>query len=262
MSDFEFFVICFFRLYGILFSLLTFMKSITCICCSIAEKKLDVIINNSFISIFSFITLLCCTKYDDMGIGLGMACMFITFVAFCWKDINKSEKNKTRTERCFIVNENSALYYNCIEFFKRRYKNNEAIKEFFKNNEIEATVYNVDEKLKIAATDNDLVKFKKQFEKFPVFNDGEKLYVFRKNSPIGKAYSDLRLVPLHFMPLCTYIDEPLTQSNTRQFMYEGKLYVSIEAEGLNNNTKMPDDWKEIKRSEFYTILEKFEELEA
>lgn len=161
-------------------------------------------------------------------------------------------------ERCFIVSENSKLYCDYKAFEEIRNKNNEAMKLFLKENEIEAKSYSVGDNLAISATKNDLKKFEKQFKKSPIYIDGDNLYEFRKNSPIGKAFAALKLKPLYNLSIGLYIDAPIHRLRTRCFMYKGSLYVTVESEKIKSDTEMPDNWKEIKRSDFYKMLEEME----
>lgn len=162
-------------------------------------------------------------------------------------------------ERCFIASENSALYRDYKAFEERRNKNKEVMKLFLKENEIEAKSYSIGNNLAISATKNDLKKFEKQFKKLPIYIDGDSLYEFKKNSPIGKAFAALKLKPLYNLPIGLYIDEPIHKLHTRCFMYEGNLYVTVESDEIKNDTEMPDDWKGIKRSDFYKMLEEMGE---
>ena len=56
-----------------------------------------------------------------------------------------------------------------------------------------------------------------------------------------------------------YLGELFLRMRSRLFMYENVLYASVEAEGVRSDMDMPDGWEEIKRSEFYKVIEKLEE---
>ena len=164
-------------------------------------------------------------------------------------------------ERCFIISKGCKLHNDYMAYIEGTKKNNEIIKKFFEENGIEAKSYSLkSNSLAIIPTESDLNKFKQKFKKVPsATTDGNTLYEFKKNSVIGKAYIELKLKVLHKPMVGFYLGELFLRMRSRLFMYENVLYASVEAEGLRSDMDMPDGWEEIKRSEFYKVVEKLEE---
>lgn len=159
-------------------------------------------------------------------------------------------------ERCFIISENSELYRDYMAWKTNIIQNNKTMKEFLDNMGIEASEYSLTDRLGIVVTESDLEKFKNQLTKNPVQFYGELgLYEFKKNSPVGKAYTALGLKIIYKPNVAWSADILVRRCQTRCFLHNGNLYATIESDEISKDTEFPNSWNEIKRSEFYKILE-------
>lgn len=160
-------------------------------------------------------------------------------------------------ERCFIVNENSELYRDYMDWKTNIIQNNKTMKEFLDNMGIETSEYSLTDRLGIVVTESDLEKFKNQLTKNPIQFYGKLgLYEFKKNSPVGKAYTALELKVMYKPNVAWYADVlVIGRCQTRCFLHNGNLYATIESEEINKDTEFPDSWNEIKKSDFYKMLE-------
>lgn len=159
-------------------------------------------------------------------------------------------------ERCFIISENSELYHDYMAWKTNVKKNNETMKEFLYNMGIETSEYSLSDRLGIVVTESDLEKFKNQLTRQPVQFCGKLgLYEFKKNSPVGKAYTALGLKVIYKPNVAWCADILVRSCQTRCFMHNGILYVTMEADEIKSDTEFPDGWNDIKRSDFYKMLE-------
>lgn len=161
-------------------------------------------------------------------------------------------------EKYFIVTKDASLH---DDYFA--YKNNDRdisviAKEFMEQYGIEAKQYaRSSGSFYISATQNDYEKFKPMFKKDKING----LYEFKKNSEIGKAWIELLkskdLKVLH-KPFIAFEFSKFNggKYSTRLFDIDGVVYLSFDC-GYEVDT--PDGFKEIKASEFFKIIEDYEE---
>lgn len=155
-------------------------------------------------------------------------------------------------ERCFIINKDTRLYKAYKKYEDNSKANNEIIKKFMSDNGIESNLYccissNV---FAIVPTDADRRKFGANLTKKEY---GQGLRAFNKRSKISKAYEKLNLPVVYKPTLWHYVN--FMRAGTRLFMLDDVLYATLEGEEITPTTEFPDGWEEIKRSEFYAILE-------
>ena len=163
-------------------------------------------------------------------------------------------------EKCFIVKDKKI----CEQYFKwwnNRENLAERWKQFKKMVGIEAEVFVPNKTLYIVPTENDINNFGKLFCKEVFQKDLRK---FKANSKIQKEWEkfiktyevlvERPNIAFHF--LGTYIWSG--RITTKIFHYKDTVYCSASAEKFNED-KLPDGFKEIKKSEFYKIMEKVEE---
>lgn len=102
--------------------------------------------------------------------------------------------------------------------------------------------------------------FEDQLLKTPTYENDRRFREFKKSSKIFKAYkTQLKkegLLDKYVSPVLPseYLTESIGVSGYRQFKYDGVLYCSILAS--KTDYRIPEDWKEVKGSEFYEILER------
>lgn len=167
-------------------------------------------------------------------------------------------------ERCFIIDKSSKLYRKYAAWKENFEENCKIVKDFLCEHDISPRYFCFDkEALYIVPTDESLTKYKNQFKKQPEawLRGKGSLYVFKKNSPVGKAYTALDLTVLTEPMPAMYIDEPIRRVSWRLFIHDEVLYVTLESDDITVDTEFPTDWKEMKRSDFYKILENMEEEE-
>ncbi len=167
-------------------------------------------------------------------------------------------------ERCFTIDKSSKLYRNYAAWKENFEENCKIVKDFLCKQNIDSRYFSFDEEsLYLVPTDESLTKFKNQFKKHPeawIRGKGS-LYVFKKNSPVGKAYTALGLTVLTEPMLAMYIDEPIRRVSRRIFMHDEVLYVTLASDDITVDTEFPTAWKEMKRSDFYKLLENMEKEE-
>lgn len=158
-------------------------------------------------------------------------------------------------EKFYIVKEGSQLHNDYWKWKNSIFDNNKIVNDFFARNGIESTQYWIsNNQIGIVPTENDEIKFEKQFTKYALENG---LYMFKKNSVIGKAWikqaADMKI---YYKPSPSWYNSVIVgRSSSRLFDYSGILYCSYSAERV----EMPENmFQEIKGSDFYKIMEEME----
>lgn len=152
----------------------------------------------------------------------------------------------------FVVNEDSGLHADYFAWKGNHKKILDAIEKVREEFGIETKQFYLDQKrLHIHPSENDSKKFKDMMKKG---GWGE----FKKNSEPSKMWVELVKDILQFKKpqLFYYFDMLGHRWRERLFDIDGKLYGSIESD---QEVKMPDFVTEIKASEFYKIIEDYEE---
>ena len=104
-------------------------------------------------------------------------------------------------------------------------------------------------------SENDLMKFASQLRK-DTYSDG--LRLFKKNSEVGKKWMALasEVKPQRKPRLWMYYHFLMGKMKTRLFRIDGTISCSIENDG---QYEKPDEFREIKASEFFKVIEDYEE---
>lgn len=156
-------------------------------------------------------------------------------------------------EKYYIVAPDSPVHKKYLDYKAMSEKVNIAFKEFAKEWEIEThEYYQSVEYLHICPTESDAKKFGKYFKK-----DASGL--FKKNSPLAKDWADkCRALGLTsaFKPNLGFEIAVYGRSRSRLFMIKDILYASFE---IDRDYENPEGFKEIKASEFFKIVEEYEE---
>lgn len=157
-------------------------------------------------------------------------------------------------EKYFIITPESPVHKEYLEYKEMSEKVNAAFKEFAKENGIEThEYYQYTQYLEICPTESDTEKFGRYFKK-----DAPGL--FKKNSPFAKAWvekcQELELKTPH-KPMLGFEFNTFRRSRSRLFMIDDTLYGSLQADG---DFELPKTgYKEMKASEFFKIVEDYEE---
>lgn len=163
-------------------------------------------------------------------------------------------------EKFFIVTEESPLHKEYFDWRQNRNNVNEFVKKFTKSHGIEAHEYSAStDRLCIVPTENDHMHFLSQLG---VNELKEGLYIFKKNSSIGKAWiAELksRSLTVKHRPLVSfYMKYSCGRSLSRLFAINGILYMSFSSEG---DSEGGEGMHEILGSEFYKAIEDYEKQE-
>lgn len=161
-------------------------------------------------------------------------------------------------EKFFIVTNESSLNKAYFDWKENLSVVNKIVKQFCQENNIESTGYYAREDMfYIAPTKKDNENFNKFFLK-QEFSDG--LRAFKKNSVIGKAWKQLiknKGIKIHEKPCCIfYFDNLYGHYSERLFDIHGIVYLHINSQIDIDN---PKGMMEIKASEFYKVIEAYEE---
>jgi len=156
-------------------------------------------------------------------------------------------------ERFFIVTK-SKLGIDYLEFKNNHRKINELVKTFFKENEIETSSYSYGYRsLAIEPTENDLKKYDKALKKSDGFRQ------FKANSKVAKLWIESlynNKIEIIYKPEAgDYFGFPLERYRSRLFKIEDEIYTSIDC----SNIVVSEDMVEIKASEFFKIVEDYNE---
>lgn len=178
-------------------------------------------------------------------------------------------------ERAFIATKYSKYYKDLERHFNMLNDQKTFIRKFFKEQQIESHTYRLagdgfcnvsfeeeymrDIYLYIQPTEQDLTLFGKFLGK-P--NDNG-LCKFKGNSKIAKEFArqcvDKQVIINIYEPSIGdyFYCLALGGYSVQQYLLNDLLYVKIESERLNND-ELPDGFKEIKLSEFYSSKEEYE----
>lgn len=165
-------------------------------------------------------------------------------------------------ERCFIIEKEASLHKKYYDYVALRDKNHEVISAFISENIKDTPKYSYFadfDTFGIDLTNEEYEKFKNQLTKgYRRLEDGRKLYVFKRNSRIGKKYKALGLTTAH-KPMAGFeLDNCYFRINSRLFDHKDTLYASLSSEGLHKDDPVPVGWREISKSEFYAVIDEIE----
>ncbi len=167
-------------------------------------------------------------------------------------------------ERCFIIESSAELHKKYYDYIALQDKNREIIKNFVSENITDRADFtystNRDKSFSVVLTDEEYEKYKTQLLASYTYAEEGKLYTFRKNSKIGRQYTKLEIKPAFKPSLPWELSFCLSRARTRLFDYEGILYGTLDSDEITAKHKFPDEWREISRAEFYTLLDKIETL--
>ncbi len=185
-------------------------------------------------------------------------------------------------EKFYIVT-NEKFLKEIEDFKENERKRNEFIKEFFRENGIVGSGYYISGngfvnvpfeernkgniRLYIDDCEENNRKFEKQLLK-PISFGNCYLRSFRKGCSLLKKFQDeciknKIIVNSYFHREGDYFDElHLGGYSVTRFSYEGKYYLRIETSKYDSITPTYDGFEEIKGSEFYVALEKYEERDT
>ncbi len=160
-------------------------------------------------------------------------------------------------EKFYIVSNYSKLGIDYIERLEYIKKISKIFDDFSRKNEIETTeFYPIVERLWISPTENDCKKYSSQF----VLGETGK---FKKNSVLSKEWTEfcktngLRKT-IHKPFVGFYFNNVFGDIRTRLFDVDNVIYCSVSCQ---TNFTPTDGITEIKGSEFYKIIEKYENKE-
>lgn len=161
-------------------------------------------------------------------------------------------------EKCFIVKKENHIYTDYFKWWNNQENLSNKWKQFKKLTGIESEVFVPRIELYIVPTENDLNKFEKMFIK-KVFNDG--LRKFKANSSIQKdwekfIYNNKVLVSKPDI-IFDFIGKCISgRIRSRLFHYKDIVYCSLNGDFYSDY--IPEGYEEIKKSEFYKIIETIE----
>lgn len=162
-------------------------------------------------------------------------------------------------EQFFIVTERSELHKDYFDWKDNLEQTRLLINEFFSANNIETKLYGFHgDNLCIVPTENDLTIFNNVLGK----ELGEKQRPFKSNSKIQKLWlkaleeKGLENKRKPYVPM--YFSLRGGKMSSRLFDIDGVLYCSFK-NGWDEEVETPLDFKELKASEFWKIVEDYEE---
>lgn len=184
-------------------------------------------------------------------------------------------------EKAYLVQELSKYYQDLQEYIQRQEKQKKFVFKFLRDKDIQANQYYLhgdgycdrpfseedkkDISLSIIPTEKDKEELNKQLCKPDQYN----LYGLKKNSKIGKEFAQYCidneiLINLSEPRIGDYFESKSPNNlslggyRLSQFEIEDKIYVKLDSHKINEETKTPEGFIEIKLSEFYKKLEEFE----
>lgn len=184
-------------------------------------------------------------------------------------------------EKAYLVQESSNYYQDLQIYIQRREKQKEFVFKFLREHNVEAKEYwlhgdgycdrpfleedKKDISLSIIPTEKDKENLNKQLCKPDQYN----LYGLKKNSKIGKEFAQYCidneiLINVSEPRIGDYFEFKSSNNlslggyRLSQFELEDNLYVKLDSHKINEETKTPEGFIEIKLSEFYKKLEEFE----
>ena len=156
-------------------------------------------------------------------------------------------------EKYFIITPESSIYKKYIDYKEMSEKVNEAFKDFAQACGFETQeYYQSTQHLHICPTESDIEKFGKYFKK----NDPG---LFKKNAPLAKEWvnkCELLKLKSPFKPQLGFEIGVYGKSRSRLFTIKDVMYGSLDSD---NDFKTPAGLTEIKASEFFKIVEEYEE---
>ena len=156
-------------------------------------------------------------------------------------------------EKYFRIPKENRFYEMYVEYKDMATRINDAMVKFFKKNEITThEYYPFTECLHICPTEQDEEKFGKYFKK-------DTYGKFKKTSPLGKAWvQNCKELGLKYIsrPSLAFEFGIYGRSRQRLCMIDDALYGSIETD---YDFKSPEELQEIKASEFFKVIEDYEE---
>lgn len=156
-------------------------------------------------------------------------------------------------EKYYIVTPSSPIHKEYMDYKAMSKKVNTAFAEFAKEQGFEThEYYQSAQRLYICPTEGDVNKFGKYFKK-------DTPGLFKKNSPLTKAWVDkCKVLGLKSpnKPNLAFEFRVFGRTSSRLFMINNVLYASFRADCDFENL---DGFKEIKASEFFKIIEEYEE---
>lgn len=156
-------------------------------------------------------------------------------------------------EKYYIVTPDSSIFKGYMDYKEMSEKVNCAFEEFAKEYGFEThEYYQSAHNLHICPTDTDTEKFGKCFKK-------DTPGLFKKNTPIAKAWvKKCQTLDLKspYKPNLGFELRVYGRSRSRLFMSKGTLYASLEA---GCDFKDPVGFKVMKASEFFKVIEEYEE---
>ncbi|AUN01514.1 TPA: hypothetical protein ACXDAY_002205 [Clostridium botulinum] len=184
-------------------------------------------------------------------------------------------------EKAYLVQESSEYYKDVLKYIQPDKEQSKFVFSFLDKNNIQAERYYLcgdgccnkpflqedkgDISLSIIPTDEDKEKLSKSLCK----PDQYGLCSFKKNSKIGKEFAqyciDNKIIINLLKPRIGDYFESKSPNNLSlggyrlsQFEVGDNLYVKLDSHKINEETKTPEGFVEIKLSEFYKKLEEYE----
>lgn len=165
-------------------------------------------------------------------------------------------------EKCFIVKKENYIYKEYFDWWNNRENVKNKWEEFKKLVGIESTTFVPNINLYIVPTENDINNFGKMFCK-EIYKEG--LRRFKSNSKIQKDWEKFAKNNNIFISKPDFILDFIGtcisgKMQSRLFHYNDIVYASINGE-FYPDSEIPEGYEEIKKSEFYKIIEKIMEEE-
>lgn len=180
-------------------------------------------------------------------------------------------------ERSFRVSEQNDFYKNMDKYYEMVNHQKQLVGEFLKENGIQSTLYRVlgdgfcnipfkekdkkDIRLGIVPTEEDVNTYDKVLCK-PM---SKGLRIFKTNSKIGKLFADFAVeneivINILSVDIRDYFKslEWYNRCSQESFKFKDYYYLKINSEDLKEDD-IPEGMEVIKTSEFYEIMEEFQE---
>ena len=164
-------------------------------------------------------------------------------------------------EKYFVVKESNPIYKEYFDWWNNLDVVTESFKKFKKLTGIESEEFCISTDLIIKPTENDLVKFEKEFLKNEI-SDG--LKQFKKNSSIQKAWTNfingghIKLIKKP-STIFDFTKVFFLRGSSNLFHWKDKLYTKISSENFYEDFEVPEGYEQIKASEYYKIEEEIKE---
>lgn len=159
-------------------------------------------------------------------------------------------------EKFFIITDDSPHKKEYLEYLGNRDNVRKIVKDFFEKYNINSKKYFTDSySLCVEGTKENNDKFSFQMCKRPCKNG---LYKFKVTSSIGKAWANLKVNVINYPHVLFWFDN-LYKARYNLFKLDENVYFYLDTE---NNIEIPKGFLEIKGSEYYKIIEDWEEKES